>query len=107
MNYDLQVALTDGEVYKFAYPVRVRVQLTDGPLQGAIHWQGEEAQYLEYTLEKPEDVANIHLAIADKCDWANRNDGSCVDFAYVQIWPAQAKSPVAKKRFYLRLTPKK
>lgn len=107
MNYDLQVALTDGELYKFAYPVRVRVQLTQGPLQGAIHWQGEEGQYLEYTLEKPEDVLNIHLAIGDKCDWVNRNDGSCVDFAYVQIWPAGAKSPVAKKRFYLRLTPKK
>lgn len=105
-TYDLQVTLTDGELYKFAYPVRVRVQLQQGPLQGAIHWEGEEAKYLEYTLEKPDDIANIRLGVRAQCDWVNRNDGSCVDFAYIQIWPAGSKSPVAKKRFYLRVTPK-
>ncbi|MBC7742890.1 MAG: hypothetical protein H7061_11885 [Bdellovibrionaceae bacterium] len=103
-TYTLQVSVTDGDAYKFHYPIRVRVQLKRGPLQGAIQWDGEENVFVESVLNSPGDIATLNLTINGTCDYPNRDDGSCVDFAYIQLWPEGATSPVAKKRFYLRLT---
>lgn len=105
-NYTLQVTATDGEAYKYTYPMRVRVQLRQGPLQGALKWDGEETTYVDYTLNNSGDSIDVNLSISSECEYVNRQDGSCVDFAYIQLWPEGAKSPVAKKRFYLRLMPK-
>ena len=104
-TYALQVVVNDGDAYKFQFPVRVRVQLKHGPLQGAIHWDGEENVFVDYTLNNPGELLALNLTISAQCDFKNRDDGSCVDFAYVQIWPLGATAPVAKKRFYLRLMP--
>lgn len=105
-SYSLQVSAVDGDSYKFAYPLSVRVRLQHGPLQGALHWDGEENNTVDYILKTPEDQLSLNLSVSGKCDYINRQDGSCVDFAYIQLWPQGAKSPVAKKRFYLKLLPR-
>lgn len=101
--HTLSIALTDGDFYKFQYPVTIKVFFRSGPLQGAIHWMGEENEPLTITLSNPGDVGSLPLAVSGTCDAPNRPDGSCVDYAYVQVWnndPAATK-PAAKKRYYL------
>ncbi len=104
-KHSLVVALKSTDTYHFRYPVQVRVQLRGGPIQGAIHWEGEENQPLVYTLKSEEEKVQIDLTARGTCDEVNRPDGSCVDFAYVQIWNDGAKKPAAKKRFYLQIHP--
>jgi hypothetical protein len=103
-TYNLQVKMIDSEIYKFQYPLTVKVQLQKAPLQGGIHWVGEEAGHVNYTIEKMGDVLPVNLTITGKCDQVNRDDGSCVDYAYIQIYNnGSMDKPVAKKRFYLSL----
>ncbi|MBI4403683.1 MAG: hypothetical protein HY537_05965 [Deltaproteobacteria bacterium] len=67
---------------------------------------GEESQPLAYTLNSEADLLPIDLTVSGKCDEVNRPDGSCVDFAYIQVWNnGESKKPQAKKRFYLRIFP--
>lgn len=102
--YNMHAKLQNSETYKFKFPVTVRVQLEGGPIQGAIHWEGQEAKAIEYKLNSEQDMLDFNLKVSGTCDAVNRDDGSCVDYAYVQIWNAGDKSkPVAKKRFYLRI----
>lgn len=103
-RFELKASVKGSEAYSFKFPVRVRVQFRGAPIQGAVHWNGEEDGAREYTLGSEAEVASIPLEVAGKCDEANRDDGSCVDYAYVQVWNAgDATKPVAKKRFYLRV----
>lgn len=104
-TYNVQVSAVDGFSYKFNYPLTVRVQLKGGPLQGALHWDDEENTYVNYILKTPQDVVSIELSISGQCDFINREDSSCSDFAYIQLLQNGAHTPVAKKRFYLRLNP--
>jgi hypothetical protein len=106
-TYQLKIEVSDGATYQFKYPMKVRVQLQRGPLQGALHWDGEENNYVDYVLSKAGESLDLSLSISDKCDEVNRPDGSCVDFAYIHLLPDGAKTSVAKKRFYLRLMQKK
>lgn len=106
-TYNLTVNLESSKNYAFKYPVTVKVGLVEGPLQGAIHWKGEENKELIYTINSESDKLPIDLTIEGKCDKINRPDGSCVDFAYVQIFnQGETKKPQAKKRFYLKLKTK-
>src|SRR5262249_2719 len=91
--------------YPVTFPLQVKVFLEGGPLQGAIHWKGEESKSIDFTLQSESDVVSVPLTISGKCDFVNREDGTCVDFAYLQVWPTGFTQPIAKKRFYLRLTP--
>jgi hypothetical protein len=104
-TYNLQISAVDGDSYKFTYPIKVRIQYRNGPLQGALHWDNEESNYVDYTLNSASDKITTSVSINNKCDFINREDGSCVDFAYIQLWPTGATQPVAKKRFYLKLKP--
>lgn len=102
--FNLKVKLKSGDGLKFQYPLNVKVFYVSGPLQGAIKWENQDHEPQIVTLQSEADVATIPMKVYGKCDYANREDGSCVDFAYVQIWNgADAKKPVAKKRFYLRI----
>jgi hypothetical protein len=106
-SFKLSVSLKNGDKYKFKYPVQVKVVLEGGPLEGAIHWQNEEQQPFIYQLNSESDVTAFDLTATGTCDRVNRADGSCVDYAYVQIWNnGETDKPVAKKRFYLRVKPK-
>ena len=108
--FNLTVQLKNSAFYKFKFPVKVRVSLDGGPIQGAIHWKDEERSPIVYTLKSEADIAKIPLVATGKCDEINRDDGSCVDYASVQILndgQDVTSKPQAKKRFYLRMKPLK
>ena len=105
-SYAMSVKLKSSPGFQFKYPVTVKVSFVGGPLQGAIHWQGKEQSPLLYTLNSEADTLPITVSTTGKCDSINRPDGSCVDFAYLQVWNnGETQRPQAKKRFYLRLYP--
>jgi hypothetical protein len=105
VTYTLNASLQSTDTYKFQYPVKVRVGLRGGPIQGAVHWVGEETEFVDYTLNSEADVVSIPLTATGTCDAVNRDDGSCVDFAYIKIFEkGKDDKPVAKKRFYLRIS---
>ena len=108
VSYDLKVSLKSVDNYKFQYPVTVKVEFHKGALQGAIHWEGEENSPIAYTLNSEEDVADINLTASGTCDAVNQPDGSCKDYAYIQIFNNghESEKPSAKKRFYLKISPK-
>jgi hypothetical protein len=108
VNYNLKVSLKSVDNYKFQYPVTAKVEFHKGALQGAIHWEGEENSPLAYTLQSEEDVLDINLTASGKCDSINQPDGSCKDYAYIQIFNNghENEKPSAKKRFYLKISPK-
>ncbi len=108
VNYNLKVSLKSVDNYKFQYPVTVKVEFHKGALQGAIHWEGEENSPLAYTLQSEEDVLDINLTASGKCDSINQPDGSCKDYAYIQIFNNghENEKPSAKKRFYLKISAK-
>jgi len=103
-SFSVSAQLKSTADYPFVYPVTVRVQYNGGPLEGAAHWVGEEKGSQDYVLNSEAQVAQIHLAVTGTCDQINREDGSCVDFAYVQIFNhGVTDHPVAKKRFYVQI----
>ena len=84
----------------------IKVQLRQAPIQGAVHWNKESDEPHEYVLRDEKDTAAIPLTVTGTCDEVNRPDGSCVDYAYFQIWGAGEKDEAqAKKRFYVRVIP--
>jgi hypothetical protein len=105
-HFDLSASLKSSDQYQFQYPVTVQVSFNGGPLQGAVHWVGEEQGPKTYVLNSESEVASIPVDVSGKCDSINREDGTCSDFVYVQILdPKDPKHPHAKKRFYVRVKP--
>lgn len=102
-NYDLKVRLSAGDANYFKFPATVKVEFKKGALQGAISWVGEESNPLTYTVNSAEELLTIPLAVNAKCQSVNQPDGSCKDYAYIQVFNAGESKPKAKKRFYLRL----
>jgi len=103
-SFPLSVSLSNSEVYGFKFPVTVKVEYRKGALQGAIHWLDEEKGPKAVVLSSPEELARVDVGVSGTCDYSNRDDGSCVDYAYVQIWnDGETDEPRAKKRFYLRV----
>jgi hypothetical protein len=104
--YPMSVSVKNGDGFQFKFPVQVKVQFQGGPIQGAVHWMGEEKGPLTFTLNSPSDVARFDLSVTGTCDAKNREDGSCVDYAYIQIWnQGETEKPQAKKRFYVQVVP--
>lgn len=104
--FNLKLQLKSSATYQFEYPVTVQVGLKGGPIQGAIAWENEAVEPLTYEIKSEGDVLPVELAVRGVCDEFNRDDKSCVDFAYVKIFNrSDSKKPVAKKRFYLRIYP--
>ncbi len=106
-SFTLAASLVDGDAYKFQYPVTLAVGFNGGPLQGAVHWTGEEKGPQLITLHSPSEVATVPLTAEAACDFSNREDGSCVDYVYARVFNAGVDAatgkPVAKKRFYVRV----
>jgi hypothetical protein len=106
-TYPLQVQVKNGEAYQFRFPVQIKVEFHPGALQGAVHWVDEEKGPLSFTLNTPEELQSFQLSVTGQCDEVNREDGSCVDYAYIRVWnQGETQKPVAKKRFYVRVVPK-
>ncbi len=105
-SFTLKLRLIQGSHFKFEYPVKLRVEHRQSPLQGAVHWVGEENNPQEYVLNSQSDLLSVPLTVTGKCDYVNRPDGSCVDYVHFQVFGRSDTKPVAKKRFYLRVMPK-
>lgn len=106
-EFNMEVSVKNSTHYQFKFPVTVKVNFTGGALEGGVHWLNEEAGSLTYVLNSEAELAKFTLGTDGKCDEVNRPDGSCVDYAYVQIWnQGETVKPQAKKRFYLRVYPK-
>lgn len=101
--YDLNVKLTEGDAKFIHFPATVKVEYKKGALQGAINWDGEAQNPEVYTVNSPEEVLTIPVRASTTCEFVNLPDGSCKDYAYLQIFNEGSVKPIAKKRFYLRV----
>jgi hypothetical protein len=102
-HFELTAQVKNSDTFSFKFPVTVKALYNGGPIEGAIHWVGEEKGAQQFTLTSSADVAKIPLTVTGTCDEVNRDDGSCVDYLYVQVINAGETRPAAKKRFYLRV----
>lgn len=102
-QFELSAGVMSSDAYPFQYPVTVKAQFRGGPIQGAVHWVGEETGTKTFVLHSEADRATIPLQVTGTCDEVNRPDGSCVDYVYVQVFNKGGDRPAAKKRFYLRV----
>ena len=103
-HFDLSVSLKSSKEYVFSYPLTVKVEFAKGALQGAVHWVGKEKGPKLFTLNSEAETLHIPLEVTGTCDFINRQDGTCVDYAYVQILnQGESDHPRAKKRFYVQV----
>lgn len=106
VSYDLKVKLTEGDSQFITFPATVKVEYKKGALQGAIKWIGEESNPHVYTVNSAEEMLTIPVKASMTCDSINQPDGSCKDYAYLQVFTEGGEKPVAKKRFYLQIQDK-
>lgn len=104
-HFDLKVSVKDGETFAFKYPVKVEVEFKNWALQGAIRWAQEDNNPNVFTLNSATDKIDLPLDASMTCDEVNQPDGSCKDYAYIQVTSAGEAKPRAKKRFYLKVNP--
>jgi hypothetical protein len=100
---DLKLELKSGDAKFIKFPAIVKVEFKKGALQGAIKWEGEETNPTIYTVNSEDEILNITLKASTECETVNQPDGSCKDYAYLQVFNHDNLKPVAKKRFYLKL----
>lgn len=103
VSYDLKVELTSGQSEFIKFPATIKVEYQKGALQGAIKWLGEESNPQVYTISSAEEILHLPIKASMECDSINQPDGSCKDYAYIQVWNEGSHKPIAKKRFYLKL----
>ena len=101
--YDLKLALSAGDADFIKFPATVKVEYQKGALQGAVKWEGEEVNPQVYTVNSATEVLTMPIRASLECDQVNQPDGSCKDYAYIQIYNEGSAKPIAKKRFYLQL----
>lgn len=104
-HFDLKVSVKDGDTYSFTYPVKVAVEFKTHALQGAVRWLQEDINPRVYTLNNAADVLALPLDASMTCDSINQPDGTCKDYAYIQVYSAGEERPRGKKRFYLKIKP--
>ncbi|WPU66292.1 gluzincin family metallopeptidase [Peredibacter starrii] len=104
--FNLKMELTSGDSEFIKFPALVKVEYKKGALQGAINWVGEESNPQSYTVHSEDDILDIPIKANPVCDYINSPDGSCKDYAYIQVFNSGLHKPIAKKRFYLRLNHK-
>ncbi len=104
INFDLKLALRSGDANFINFPVIAKVEYREGALQGAIKWEGEDQNPQSYEVKSEDELLSIPLRASLKCEVENQPDGSCKDYAYIQLFNRGSKKPIAKKRFYLKMT---
>lgn len=103
VSYDLKLNLSAGDTKFITFPAIVKIEYKKGALQGAIRWKGEEKNPEVFTLSSEEETLTLPLRASMHCDFINQPDGSCKDYAYIQVFNEGSLKPIAKKRFYLKL----
>lgn len=106
VSYDLKVKLFSGDAEFIKFPATVKVEFKSGALQGAVKWEREVNNPLTYVVNNAEEILNIPLKASMECDFINQPDGSCKDYAYLQVFNEGSVKPKAKKRFYLKIKDK-
>lgn len=104
--FDLKVALTEGDSQFITFPAIVKVEYKKGALQGAIKWEGEATNPQVYEVASAGEILTIPVKASMECDTINQPDGSCKDYAYLQVFNQGDSKPRAKKRFYLKIQDK-
>ncbi len=102
-TFKVKIALNDSDTFKFNFPITLRVQYQGGPLQGPVHFKGEEVKVQTYTLKSLKEASiEIPITVTGTCDYINNSDDSCSDYVYFQILNEQdGRGVIAKKRFYV------
>lgn len=103
VSYELELSLREGSSKFINFPATIKVEYKKGALQGAIKWIGEDSNPQVYTVNSPQEVITLPIKASLECDSINQPDGSCKDYAYIQVWNNGSKKPIAKKRFYLKI----
>ena len=103
VTHQLKVDLKAGDANFIKFPATVKVEYKKGALQGAIKWEGEEANPTVYTINEESEALDLVVKASMECESVNQPDGSCKDYAYIQIFHEGGVKPIAKKRFYLKL----
>lgn len=103
VTHNLKIELKAGDSDFFKFPATVKVEFKKGALQGGIKWEGEENNPTIYSVASESDILDIQLKASLVCETVNQPDGSCKDYAYLQVFNQGEIRPVAKKRFYLKL----
>ncbi len=103
VSYNLKLELKGGDSEFIKFPAIVKVEYKKGALQGAIKWDGEEANPQMYAVNSDSQALNIPIKASLECETINQPDGGCKDYAYIQIYNSGVAKPLAKKRFYLKL----
>jgi hypothetical protein len=106
VSYELNLKLNAGDAEFLTFPATVKVEYLNGALQGAVKWLGEENNPAIYHVTSPEEMLAIQLKASMECDHINQPDGSCKDYAYIQVFAQGDERPRAKKRFYLQIMDK-
>lgn len=104
VEYELDVALRSGDANFITFPATVKVEYKKGALQGAIRWEGEENNPQVFTVNSERDLLKLPIKASMTCESINQPDGGCKDYAYLQVFNSGAKRPIAKKRFYLKIS---
>jgi hypothetical protein len=102
-SHTLALQLKGSPTFSFKYPVKIEVSFNGGPLQGAVKWKNESTGTLFATLNNEAELANFTVGATSGCDFVNREDGSCSDFAYIKVFNNGEAHPASKKRFYLQI----
>ncbi|MBF0443593.1 MAG: hypothetical protein HQK54_16930, partial [Oligoflexales bacterium] len=102
-DFQVVTAVRDGSSISLELPIRMEIHFQTGALQGAIHFVGEEEGIKKYEFTPDMKSMTIPLRVRGKCDFVNREDGSCVDYAYFLLFKDKDTQPFAKKRFYIRI----
>lgn len=103
VSHNLKIKLTKGDASFIKFPATVKVEYQKGALQGAIKWEGEETNPTSYLINSEDEILDVPLRASMDCETVNQPDGSCKDYAYLQVFNPGEVKPVAKKRFYLKL----
>ena len=101
-THKLSLQLKSSPTFAYKYPVKVEVSYNGGPLQGAVKWVNEAAGSQFTTINSEAELAEFTVGATQGCDFVNREDGSCSDFAYIKVFNDGETAPASKKRFYLR-----
>ncbi len=102
-SYKLKLEVKDGEKTQMKYPVTIKATFKGSPLQGNVHYQGEENGSIVRTISESGGSVEIPLTVTGVCDGINTQDDGCKDYIHLQVFNAGAEKPFAKKRFYVKV----
>lgn len=104
-SWPIKISVKDSGFYSFKFPLMVKVRFEGAPLQGAIHWAGEDqSDFQTLYLNNEYEEQLFDARIQATCERYNKPGKTCSDYLYFELFNDGDSKPVAKKRFYLSLS---